>query len=41
VIDECYKNKSKKVTFELCMDALTALTLIDESVNNISQEGKP
>jgi hypothetical protein len=30
--------KIKELTFELCMNALTALTLIDQSVNNISQE---
>jgi NAD-dependent SIR2 family protein deacetylase len=34
VIDECYKNKSRKQTFELCMDALTALTSIDQAVDN-------
>jgi len=34
MIDECYKNKNKKLTFELSMDALTALTLIDEAVKN-------
>jgi hypothetical protein len=33
MIDECYKNKNKKLTFELSMDALTALTLIDQAVN--------
>jgi NAD-dependent SIR2 family protein deacetylase len=34
IINESYKNKSEKLTFELSMDALTALTLIDEAVKN-------
>jgi hypothetical protein len=34
IINESYKNKSNKLTFELSMDALTALTLIDEAVKN-------
>jgi len=34
IIDERYKNKTNRYTLELTMDALTAMTLIDQALNN-------
>ncbi|CAF1302701.1 unnamed protein product [Adineta ricciae] len=32
-IEDCYKNKANRLTFKLTMDALAAMTLIDQALN--------